>query len=57
MKQVAEACRLYPDGQSLACLAERYGVDDMAGRYLHLAGVVIRSPHQRPSTKRLPRWP
>lgn len=46
--QVAEACRLYSDGWSLARLAERYGVDDMTvRRYLLLAGVVIRSPYER----------
>jgi hypothetical protein len=47
-EQVAEACRLYPDGWSLARLAERYGVTDMTvRRYLLLAGVIIRSPHER----------
>jgi lambda repressor-like predicted transcriptional regulator len=47
--QVAEACRLYPDGWSLARLAERYDVTDMTvRRYLLLAGVVMRSPHDRP---------
>jgi hypothetical protein len=45
--QVAEACRLYPNGWSLARLAERYGVDDMTvRRYLLQAGVVMRSPHE-----------
>jgi lambda repressor-like predicted transcriptional regulator len=44
-EQVAEACRLYPEGWSLARLAERYGVDDMTvRRHLLLAGVVMRSP-------------
>jgi hypothetical protein len=47
-KQVAEACRLYPEGWSLARLAERYDVTDMTvRRYLLLAGVVMRSPHER----------
>jgi DNA-binding MarR family transcriptional regulator len=47
-KQVAEACRLYPEGWSLARLAERYGVTDMTvRRYLLLAGVAMRSPHER----------
>jgi hypothetical protein len=47
-EQVAEACRLYPEGWSLARLAERYDVDDMTvRRYLLLAGVVMRSPHER----------
>jgi DNA-binding transcriptional regulator LsrR (DeoR family) len=47
-EQVAEACLLYPEGWSLARLAERYGVDDMTvRRYLLLAGVVMRSPHER----------
>ena len=47
--QVAEACRLYPEGWSLARLADRYGVDDMTvRRYLLQAGVVMRSPHERP---------
>ena len=46
--QVAEACRLYPEGWSLARLAERYDVDDMTvRRYLLLSGIVMRSPHQR----------
>jgi hypothetical protein len=46
--QTAEGGRLYPDGWSLARLAERYGVDDMTlRRYLLLAGVVIRPPHER----------
>jgi hypothetical protein len=45
-EQVAEACRLYPEGWSLARLAERF--DDMTvRRYLLLAGVVMRSPHER----------
>jgi DNA-binding transcriptional regulator LsrR (DeoR family) len=46
--QSAEACRLYPEGWSLARLAERYDVDDMTvRRYLLFAGVVMRSPHER----------
>jgi DNA-binding IclR family transcriptional regulator len=46
--QVAEACRVYPAGWSLARLAERYDVDDMTvRRYLLQAGVVMRSPHER----------
>ena len=46
--QVAEACGLYPEGWSLARLAERYDADDMTvRRYLLLAGVVMRSPHER----------
>jgi hypothetical protein len=46
--QVSEACRLYPQGWSLARLAERYEVNDMTvRRYLLLAGVVMRSPHER----------
>jgi DNA-directed RNA polymerase specialized sigma24 family protein len=51
-EQVAEACRLYPEGWSLARLAERYDVSDMTvRRYLHLAGIVMRSPHERPYSK------
>lgn len=47
-EQVVEACRLYPGGWSLAHLGERYGVKDMTvRRYLLLAGVVMRSPHER----------
>jgi DNA invertase Pin-like site-specific DNA recombinase len=47
-EQVAEARRLYPESWSLARLAERYGVHDMTvRRYLLLAGVVMRSPHER----------
>jgi hypothetical protein len=47
-ERVAEACRLYPEGWSLARLAERYGVDDMTvRRHLLLVGVVMRSPHVR----------
>ena len=47
-EQTAEAYRLYPEGWSLARLADRYDVDDMTvRRYLHLAGVVTRSPHER----------
>jgi DNA-binding transcriptional regulator LsrR (DeoR family) len=50
-EQVDEACRLYPDGWSLARLAERYGVHDMTvRRYLLLAGIVMRSPHDRCSS-------
>jgi hypothetical protein len=46
--EVAEACRLYPEGWSLARLADRYDVDDMTvRRYLLLAGVKMRSPHER----------
>jgi transposase-like protein len=49
-EQVAEACQLYPEGWSLARLAERYDVDDMTvRRYVLLAGVVMRSPHERRS--------
>jgi hypothetical protein len=49
-EQVAEARRLYPEGWSLARLAERYNVDDMTVRpYLLLAGVVMRSPKERRS--------
>ena len=49
-EQVADACRLYPEGWSLARLAERYNVDDMTvRRYLLLAGVVMRSPNERRS--------
>jgi DNA-binding IclR family transcriptional regulator len=47
-EEVAEGCRLYPEGWSLARLADRYGVDDMTvRRYLLQAGVVMRSPHDR----------
>jgi lambda repressor-like predicted transcriptional regulator len=47
-EQVDEASRLYPEGWSLARLAERYGVDDMTvRRYLLLGGVEMRSPHER----------
>ncbi len=46
--QVAEACRLYAEGWSLARLANRYDVTDMTvRRNLLLAGVVMRSPHER----------
>jgi hypothetical protein len=46
--QVAEACRLYPEGWSLARLGERYEADDMTvRRYLLVSGVAMRSPHQR----------
>jgi hypothetical protein len=47
-EQVGEACRLYPEGWSLVRLAERYDVTDTTvRRYLLLAGVVMRSPHER----------
>jgi hypothetical protein len=47
--QAAEACRLYPEGWSLGRLAKRYDVNDMTvRRYLLLAEVVMRLPHQRP---------
>ena len=47
-EQVDEASRLYPEGWSLARLAERHGVNDMTvRRYLLLAGVEMRSPHER----------
>ena len=47
-EQVVEACRLYPEGWSLARIAERYDVDDMTvRRNLLFAGVVMRSPHER----------
>jgi predicted DNA-binding protein (UPF0251 family) len=47
-EQVAEACRLYPEGWSLARLAERYDVTDMTvRRILLLAGIAMRSPHER----------
>ena len=40
--------RLYRNGWSLARLGEKFGVDDMTvRRYLLLAGVVMRSPHER----------
>lgn len=46
--QVAEACRLYPEGWSLARLADRYSVNDMTvRRYLLLAGVAMRSRRGR----------
>jgi hypothetical protein len=49
-EQVDEACRLYPEGWSLARLAQRNDVTDMTVRpYLLLAGVVMRSPHERRS--------
>jgi hypothetical protein len=49
-EQLAESCRLYPEGWSLARLAERYDVEDMTvRRYLLLEGVVMRSPHERRS--------
>ena len=49
-EQVAEACRLYPEGWSLARLAERYDVTDMTvRRYLLLAGVVMRAPNEQSS--------
>jgi lambda repressor-like predicted transcriptional regulator len=47
-EQVAEACRLYPEGWSLARLSERYDVTDMTvRRYLLLAGIVMRLAHER----------
>jgi DNA-binding transcriptional regulator LsrR (DeoR family) len=47
-EQAAEACRLYTEGWSLARLAEKYNVTDMTvRRYLLLAGIVMRSPHER----------
>ena len=50
-EQVTEACRLYSAGWSLARLAVRYDVTDMTvRRYLLLAGIVMRSPHQRRSS-------
>jgi lambda repressor-like predicted transcriptional regulator len=46
--EVTTAARLYEHGWSLARLGESYGVDDMTvRRYLLLAGVVMRSPHER----------
>jgi hypothetical protein len=46
--QVRDACRLYRDGWSLAKLGDKFGVDDMTvRRYLLLADVAIRSPHER----------
>jgi predicted DNA-binding protein (UPF0251 family) len=48
-EQTAEACRLYSGGWPLARLAERYEVAEMTvRRYLLLASVVMRSPHERP---------
>ena len=47
-EQVAEACGLYPEGWSLARVAERYDVTDMTvRRYLLLAGLAMRLPHER----------
>ena len=47
-ERLAEACRLYPEGWSLARLADRYDVDDTTvRRYLVLAGIGMRSPHER----------
>jgi hypothetical protein len=44
--QVAEACRLYCEGCSLARLAERFGIAGMTiRRCLPMAGVVMRSPN------------
>jgi hypothetical protein len=46
--QARDAARLYGDGWSPARLGEKFGVDDMTvRRYLLLAGVVMRSPHER----------
>lgn len=46
--QVLHAAQLYRDGWSLARLGEKFGVDDMTvRRHLLLAGVVMRSPHER----------
>jgi hypothetical protein len=47
-EQVREACCLYPQGWSLALLADRYDVDDMTvRRYLLLAGVKMRTRNGR----------
>ena len=44
-EQVAEACRLCPEGWSLARRAERYdGTDMTVRRYLLLAGLAMRLP-------------
>ena len=52
-EQATEARRLYPEGWSLARLAERYDVTDMTvRRYLLLAGIVMRSPHERRSPRK-----
>ena len=46
--QVRDAARLYREGWSLARIGKKFGVDDMTvRRHLLLAGVVMRSPHER----------
>jgi hypothetical protein len=46
--QALDAARLYRDGWSLRRLGEKFGAADMTvRRYLLLAGVVMRSPHER----------
>jgi N-acyl-L-homoserine lactone synthetase len=48
LDQVDHAARLYREGWSLARIGEKVGVDDMTvRRYLLLAGVVMRSSHER----------
>jgi hypothetical protein len=47
--QIDDATRFYREGWSLAKLGDKFGVDDMTvRRYLLLADVAIRSPHERP---------
>jgi lambda repressor-like predicted transcriptional regulator len=49
---IAEACDLYRDGWSLARLGQRFGTTaNTVRKRLLLAGVVMRSPNERPSTK------
>jgi len=46
--QLCDATRLYREGWSLAKLGDKFGVDDMTvRRYLLLADVAMRSPHER----------
>jgi hypothetical protein len=46
--QVAQACRLYRDGWSLARIGETHAVTaNTVRRYLLLAGVAMRSPNER----------
>jgi len=46
--QLYDATRLYREGWSLAKLRDKFGVDDMTvRRYLLLADVAMRSPHER----------
>ena len=49
-----DAARLYRGGGSLARLGEKVAFDEMTvRRYLFLAGVVMPSPHQRQTSRRV----